>query len=266
MKNFNMTRYSQLLKLDFVQSRKNFMWGFVLMTLAYLAFFWFSHMSTTHYDMYPPYADYNRVAVINSNTAEMGMFCILIFFFAAASMLFLSEQRKQGRTALLMLPATNLEKFLSRWTYLLVFSLVAGFLTFFLADLIHVVYLLGADMNVEWASDDFLSCWPATHNTRSWVQTASIYSVWLFSHAGFLLGSVLFKRFHFVATAATMALLLVAYATVYNGTGLYQMRLSPDTSAILTLTVSLVGTAVCTGLAYWLFCRWQIVTHKFVNL
>ena len=40
-----------------------------------------------------------------------------------------------------MLIATNLEKFLARWGYLLAFSLVGGLLTFFVADGIHIAWL-----------------------------------------------------------------------------------------------------------------------------
>ena len=62
-----------------------------------------------------------------------------IFFLISASTLYRGEQKKQQRIAWLMLPASNLEKFLSRWIYMLVFMLVGGVLTFFVADCIHMV-------------------------------------------------------------------------------------------------------------------------------
>ena len=46
-----------------------------------------------------------------------------IFFLIAVSILYRGEQKKQVRIAWLMLPATNLEKFLVRWIYMLAFSL-----------------------------------------------------------------------------------------------------------------------------------------------
>jgi hypothetical protein len=37
-------------------------------------------------------------------------------------------------------------------------------------------------------------------------------------------------------------------------------------SNIIRITVHVGLTVLFTWLAYWLFCRWQVVTHKFANV
>ena len=43
MKDFDMKRFGQVLKLDFAEGKKTMMWGALAMTLLYLFFFWFAH-------------------------------------------------------------------------------------------------------------------------------------------------------------------------------------------------------------------------------
>ena len=43
MKQFDMTRFGRVLKLDFYEGRKAMMWGTLCMLLLYLFFFWFAH-------------------------------------------------------------------------------------------------------------------------------------------------------------------------------------------------------------------------------
>ena len=35
---------------------------------------------------------------------------------------------------------------------------------------------------------------------------------------------------------------------------------------IIQISIHVGLTALFTWLAYWLFCRWQVVTHKFANV
>ena len=277
MKNFDMKRFGQVLKLDFAEGLKPMMWGALAMLLLYLFFFWFAHNIAFHNDSY---ADIHanvmemRIHTICEAVGMVGTAAMFIFFMISASTLYRSEQKKQKRIAWLMLPATNLEKFLARWVYLLVFSLVGGLLSFFVADLIHVAYLWMADYPVMAATGHFFGAFPHMSGDAVaglWVNVLCV--TWLYAllvaiHVFFLLGGVFFKKFHFIATAATAVLLFAIWATLFNGSGLYLYTNGiPRALFYGGLTVIYSCCAVLfTWLAYRLFCRWQVVTHKFVNL
>ncbi|MBR1447624.1 MAG: hypothetical protein IJ588_02615 [Prevotella sp.] len=271
MKNFNMTRFGRVLKLDFVEGRKAMMWGALCMLLLYLFFFWFAHVmgfsSQAFVDYYGTYevAMEMRVHALCEAVGAFGVVAMFIFFLIAASTLYRDEQKKQQRIAWLMLPASNLEKFLSRWVYLLVFSLVGGLLPFFVADLIHMAYLSMTDYPVMAATDDFFHFFP---QGDSWLSVTRVYAFLVGIHAFYLLGGVFFRKYHFIVTSALAVLILIFLASCYNMIGLYKYNdgvgyLAIEAGIIVLSILAVVGFS---WLAYWLFCRWQVVTRKFANV
>jgi len=84
------------------------------------------------------------------------------------------------------------------------------------------------------------------------------------------LGGVFFKKFHFIATSAVVVILFVGIVATAN---MFRYRDTPFTtdeaialSNIIQISIHVGLTALFTWLAYWLFCRWQVVTHKFANV
>jgi hypothetical protein len=273
MKNFDKNRFGHVLKLDFAEGLKPMLWGALCMLLLNLFFFWFAHSIAFHnsFDyMNQPPAEMQRmrINVICEAVGAFGAIAMLIYFLVAASTLYRSEQKKQKRIALLMLPATNLEKFLSRLIYWLVFSLIGGLLTFFVADLIHIGYLAASSNPIVAATPEFFQIMPHPGKSSTWLNAISIYAVIVATLAFFLMGGVLFRKYHFIVTAALVVILGTLYATLFNSLGLY--KLNGETAQTVFETVrtvtALVAIPLFTWLAYRLFCRWQVVTHKFVNL
>ena len=282
MKNFNMTRFGRVLKLDFVEGRKALMWGSLCMVLLYLFFFWFAHEIAFHDNRYYYINDPDErlrlhISTICEAVGAFGAMAMYIFFLITASTLYRAEQKKQQRIAWLMLPATNLEKFASRWIYMAVFSIVGGLLTYFVADLIHMAYLWMAGDPVMSATDDFFRIFPHTRTFPSGEYTGdsplrvtSEYTFLIAIHAFFLLGGVFFKKFHFIATSAVV---VIAFACIVATANMLSYRDTPVTTEsaialrhIIQISIHVGLTALFTWLAYWLFCRWQVVTHKFANV
>jgi len=269
-----MTRFGRVLKLDFVEGYKSMLWGVLCMTLLYLFFFWFAHNISFHDQMYYMIQDTEaRMMVYISSLCEavgaFGIMAMLIFFLIAASTLFRSEQKKQKRIAWLMLPASNLEKFLSRWVFLLVFSVVGGILPFFIADLIHMTYLSTTDYPVMFATDDFFSFMPyIKYPSQTWLSVTMQYMFIIAMHAFYLLGGVFFKKFHFIAVSAVMVFVLAAVISTANVIGLGSTIYAAgyDTYCTFMIVILTCLAVLFTWLSYWLFCRWQVITHKFVNL
>ena len=273
MKQFDMTRFGRVLKLDFFEGRKAMMWGALCMLLLYLFFFWFAHNIGFHdsrfdYEQDPETRMMMRVSAICEAVGVFSAIAMFIFFLINASTLYRGEQKKQQRIAWLMLPASNMEKFLSRWIYLLVFSVVGGLLTFFVADLIHMAYLTMTDYPVQSAADDFFKIFPHTR-TFSPLSVTSQYTALIAIHAFFLLGGVFFKKFHFIATSAVVVILFAGVVATVNMLGYRDTPVPLDEVTIQLIFWIIANSgliALFTWLAYWLFCRWQVVTHKFANV
>ncbi|MBO7140344.1 MAG: hypothetical protein J6W19_07240 [Prevotella sp.] len=276
MKKFDMKRFGQVLKLDFAEGRKAMMWGALCMTLLYLFFFWFAwnigfHDSRFDYINNPDERLRLQVSVICEAVGSFSAIAMFFFLLIGASTLYRGEQKKQQRIAWLMLPASNREKFLSRWIYLVVFSLVGGLLSFFVADLAHIAYLWMSDNPVMTTIDDFFYIMPHVPEGGGIIDllsTIMMYSFLIALHAFYLLGGVFFKKFHFIAVSALVVILFVGFVGVFN------MLVSPGqpnpvSHTFYYISVTIFWTLVITlftWLAYRLFCRWQVVTHKFANV
>lgn len=274
MKNFNMTRFGRVLKLDFVEGRKAMMWGALCMLLLYLFFFWFAHNIGVHSSRYDFVNDSAQALQLRMNAicegvAVFSAIALFIFFLITASTLYRGEQKKQQRIAWLMLPATNLEKFMSRWIYMLAFSIVGGVLPFFVADVIHMGYLGMTGNPVVDATSYLLKVLPRVSLPYSpLAKVVDIYLVWVTIHSLYLLGGVFFKKFHFIATSAVFAVAMTCFATAANSLGYHDTPTPPDyiLDNVISIGISVCLIALFTWLAYWLFCRWQVVTHKFANI
>ena len=62
--------------------------------------------------------------------------------------------------------------------------------------------------------------------------------------------------------------IIAVIASLYNASGLYQYNdeTARTTTNVVFIVFEAIGITLFTWLAYRLFCRWQVVTHKFVNL
>ena len=266
MKNFNMTRFGHVLKLDFAEGRKAMMWGALCMLLLYLFFFWFAYnigmhsYNVTNWDSY--------IQHVCESVSAFSMIAMYIFFLITASTLYRGEQKKQQRIAWLMLPATNLEKFLSRWIYMLVFMLVGGVLTIVLADCIHIIWLQIADHPVHSMTKTLVHNLPHVNKYNPLLEIVNIYLAFVVIHSLFLLGGVFFKKFHFIATSAILAIVFSTIVWTINSLGYRDTptQSDPTMSIIIWMCIDTCIITVCTWLAYRLFCRWQVVTHKFANI
>lgn len=185
MKDFHLGRFFMVLRLDFAVGLQQLLVYTAGGVLIYLFYFWFAYHVGTIAD--------NREMYISHICEAVAMFSIItmyIFFLTVACTLWRHEQKKAWRTIHLMLPATQLEKFLSRWMYMLTLSVVAGCLTFFVADAIHIVWLWLTGKPVVAASTYFIISF-----SSSALNALLLYCIQIeiAIHAFFLLGGVLFR-------------------------------------------------------------------------
>lgn len=260
-----MRRFGLVLRLDFAEGMKPLLWNALLMVLVYLFMFWFCYNVSMKNFVNPDSPEYIRG--VCEAVGMTGCIAMYVYFVASIVRIFRDVQKKQKLTTYLMLPATNLEKFLSRWVYMMVFSIVGGLLAFFVADALHAVWLLAMNHPVYWASGFFIEMFPYG-TAKYWQTVVELYCMLVFIHAFFLLGGVFFKRYHFAATGGVGLLLLTGLSWLLRVTGLYKQYydLIWETSAAIDIAFTLFGIVLFTGLSYWLFCRYQVITRKLVNL
>ncbi len=259
MKNFDLQRFGRVLRFDFVQNRQHLLWCVLGMLMVYLFFFWFAHNIGMRVDIVTDWE--LHIKNICEGVGIFGVVCFYIYMMATASTVYWREQKKAKRTAWLMLPATNLEKFLSRWVFMLAVSL-GGFLMFFVADAIHMAWLWMTGKPVIAATTYFF---PQTTNV-AWLRLFSVNCIFLAGQAFFLLGGILFRKFQPIVTALVGIVLFLGleYSRIHIGSFIPDI---PYTWYHVMQSVFFVAlTCLFTVLAYRLFCRWQLATRNFVNL
>ena len=266
MKNFDLQRFGRVLRFDFAQNRQQLLWCVLGMLMVYLFFFWFAHNIGMRVDIVTDWE--LHIKNICNGVGIFGVIGFCIYMLVMASTLYRREQKKAKRTAWLMLPATNMEKFLSRWVFMLVVSL-GGFLMFFVADAIHMAWLWMTGKPVIAATTYSQYYFMPTSDIRTdfaWFKILSLYCFLLSGQAFFLLGGILFRKFQPIVTALVGIVLFL-------GLDYFRVCCGPDMSDIpntwyhVMMSVFFVALiCVFTILAYRLFCRWQLATRNFVNL
>lgn len=200
----------------------------------------------------------------------VSLYVFIITFVIGPSLMFYSMKGKHDRQTLLMLPASNLEKYLMRYsTWILVVPVL--FLAFFAADLIQYVvnWLVGRDyttfVTTHFLFNEHLVSW-RTHvwNELSEDGAFNHYFTGLWLHSVYALGATFFRSHKFNAVFTTIIIIvgLMGFVWAFGGE-------SKEVVASSSYTVDYVIWSVLTVVNFWLsyklFCRTQVI-GKFVNV
>ncbi len=258
-----MKRLGYLLKLDFHENLKAFIWTSVTMLLMYLFFFWWAHNIGIPLNASVIYGVPNPIEFITKAQCEavgnFGAVAMYFCFIVIASQLYGKEQKKQIRTALLMLPATNQEKFLARWLYMIGFSVVAGILTFIVADVLHMIWLSSADRPVIAASKYFFD----NLSEDKVIREVSVYSFLILIHSLYLFGGIYLRKHHFAITSLFLVIFGSLFVKIINS---LEPHLFAGYRSYVLCILHICGIILFTWLSYKVFCRWQLTTRKNANL
>lgn len=255
---FNIHRFAKLARWSLTNDKKyhvkSFLQTFVILLLVFLFFTVVQINVNNRHGFY--------LACTISVIVSFAVTVIL-----GSSFMFYSMEGKYDMQALLMLPASNFEKYLMRyssWLILLPLHLVA----FLGADLLqYVIYwLIGREevMFVTVAMVEMIS--DTWHKMPAELHAPLVVSmffaiVWL--HSCYALGATFFrsKKYNWVAT--TIVIILIA---------LVQLAIFPDSKEVINrmptvmeVLIAVVWIIVNFWLSYRLFCRNQVI-GKFVNV
>ena len=220
MNSFNINRFGQTFRWVVATNFRNFLaWtlgaavGVFLMEIILVAL-------SIHSD------GGNYVPLLYSTISQICQIALIIFVLVAFSTGFADYQKKPRREAFLMLPSTNLEKFLAVVIYVTVVWSLAGFLAFVVGDTLRMAVRALACGN-EWYSlvprvlDHFGEMFPTFDEGGMMIQTipykvcAPIFLVGLlvWIHSTYILGGTLLRKYAFVVSSLViiLAFLLMAW-------------------------------------------------------
>ena len=216
MNNFNINRFGQTFRWVLTTNFRNFLaWtigaavGVFLMEMILVAF----------------YVGGNYVPFLYSTVSNICQIALIIFVLVALSTGFADYLKKTKREAFLMLPSTNLEKFLTVVLYVTVVWSLAGFLAFAVGDTLRMAVralLYGND----WYSlvpkmldlfgemipsyEDGMMIRPISYRVCAPIALIGLF-VWL--HSTYILGGTLLRKYAFVASSLVIisAFILMAW-------------------------------------------------------
>ena len=254
---FNINRFGKLARWSLTNDKKyyvrSFLQVFAMLTLVFLFFT-------------------GTVFTINGNSANYqacGVVVIMMFainIIIGPSLMFYSMTGKHDRQALLMLPASNLEKYLMRYsTWILLFPLyVVAFLS---ADLIQ--YLVHVILGHDFAT--FVTAELLNHihvlkdiplSKSNWLDLV-IFLFWL--HSLYALGVTFFRSRKFNWVLTTLVFIAFGLLCGWMFSGDAESETSHTWTNVLMDVFCFVWVLVNFWLSYKLFCRTQVI-GKFVNL
>jgi len=171
----------------------------------------------------------NYVPVLYSTISQICQIALIIFVLVALSTGFADYQKKAKREAFLMLPSTNLEKFLAVVIYVTVVWSLAGFLAFAIGDTLRMAVRALAYGN-EWYSlvprvlDLFGEMIPTFDEGGMMIQTLSykvcvpivIVGLLVWIHSTYILGGTLLRKYTFVVSSLVIILVFLLFAWLVN--------------------------------------------------
>ena len=219
MNSFSINRFGQTFRWVLATNFRNFLaWtlgaavGFFLIEMLLIAF-----NVTADGGNYIPF--------LYSTISQICQIALIIFVLVALSTGFSDYQKKPQREAFLMLPSTNLEKFLAVVIYVTVVWSLAGFLAFAVGDTLRMA-VRALFFHNEWYSlvpkvldlfgemipsyEDGMMIRPISYRVCAPIAMIGLY-VWL--HSTYILGGTLLRKYAFVASSLVIisAFILMAW-------------------------------------------------------
>ena len=169
----------------------------------------------------------NYVPYLSSNISEFFVLFLVIYALVAISTLFSYYLKKPQREAFLMLPSTNLEKYLAAVIYVTVVWTLAGFLAFAVGDTLRMLVRVLAYGN-EWyslvpeVSEYFFRFINTDISDNINIASTSYKVTWnifivsslFWIHSLYILGGTLMRKYSFVVASLAAILFVTLYVWV----------------------------------------------------
>lgn len=221
------------------------------------------------------------------NVSGLFMFMSFIIFFFCGSRIFINMKTKASRSLFLMLPATNMEKFISRLLYTVVGTSLMIFASWMIADIIQFVFSLFLTPGMQgslvarafeqlFLKNNFDSSHFVVRNGTSVLgQTFPVgmflLSLTIFNHSFFTLGGTIFRKSATLLTICSSFILMFLMALISSFVDddvlvHFVQSMQPNTFGWLMVNVFLLLSVFNYWASYKLFTHMQIINNKWFNV
>lgn len=259
---FNINRFGKLARWSLTNDRKyhvkTFFQTLVILTLVYVLF---TSITITF-------------GKENANYRACAIALIVLFvstLVVGSSFMFYSMERKHDMQALMMLPASNFEKYLMRymsWIFLIPLYVVAAVA----ADLVQYVFgLLVGHEEVRFvisATMEILDkVWSQVPAEKHSIVVIGLTLLFFWFQSVYALGATFFRtnKYNWIPTTAIIIVLVLLMVWLSPDKGKIELVKDDTTSDVVMNGVYVVWVALNFWLSYRLFCRRQVI-GRFVNV
>ena len=284
MSTFNTTRFGQALKCQFLVLRKTWIRLFGIFTLVmFMANLFFTRVNGMKYDdmiSQEPIEDViNHYGNYVGSTTGFGVifFCFSMLF--GASFLFAGMKDTRKRSAFLLWPVSNLEKYIISLLLSILWLAVITIGAYLLADTLRVFIDWVTGRVVIWGLpkiiDGVFGPAPFEHWQIAWMLFAWVFYI----HSLYILGGTLFRRQQFLFTSASIVVLGILLVMILNQidphiefiTGTWDEK-TETYNQVFHPFFYVLNTTLCLLIVfhYWasykIFTRMQVINNKWLNV
>lgn len=284
MSTFNTTRFGQALKCQFLVLRKTWIRLFGIFTLVmFMADLFFTRVQGVKYDdMASQWSVEEFLHTYGNYVGQTAGFGVIFFCFSmlfGASFLFSGMKDTRKRSAFLLWPVSNLEKYIISLLLSILWLAVITIGAYLLADTLRVFIDWVMGRVVIWGLPKIIDGVFGPAAFEYW-QTAWMLFAWVFYiHSLYIVGGTLFRRQQFLLTSATIAVVSILLVMILNQinpqinfiTGNWDMKTETYTQ-IFHPFFYILNTTLCLLIVfhYWasykLFTRMQVINNKWLNV
>ena len=292
MENFNINRFGLALKCHFLVSRKSWIRIFGIYTLVmFVANLFFTRVAGWSYSkMEELYQGEELVTEYAHIVNEASSFCFIFFCFAmlfGASYLFPQMKDTRKRSAYLLWPVSNSEKYIISLLHSTILMAILTIVAIIAADALRVLVDAITGRVIVWGVPLYGRY--ITH-APEW-QVVLMVVTWMFYfHSLYIVGGTLFRRFQFLSTSITIVTVTILLMIIIKQTGLanidYHLWDYEPTGEVFQYNgttydvkhavynprfyFAILGGWLIIAAHYWasfkLFCRMQVINNKWLNV
>lgn len=288
MSTFNFNRFSQALKCQFLVERKTWirLFGIFTLVMFFAELFWTRVQGMSYSYMVENLSMENLHHTYNHYVEQSLAFCIMFFCIAmlfGATGMFSQMKETRQRSAYLLWPVSNLEKYVVSFLLNFVFMAVLTVVAYMLADALRVFVDWLTGRIIIWSIPKLAEPFTAPDGPSEYWQLAWMLFAWVFYiHSLYLVGGTLFRRQQFLMTSATIAVVSILLVMILNQinwndvhidfiTGTWDEKTSTFNRVfhpafyILNAVVTLL-IPIHYWISYKLFTRMQVINNKWLNV
>ena len=286
MNTFNYNRFSQALKCQFMVTRKWWMVLFGIYTFILLmANLFFTRLQTNYNNIvenWPMeiYSYYNRHV---EQTVAFGIFFFCVAMLYGISSMFSQMKDTRKRSAYLLWPVSNLEKYIISFLLYFGLMLVLTVSAYLLADTLRVFIDWVTGRVVIWGVPKLSNPFTDPDGPFEYWQMVWMLFAWVFyTHSLYTLGGTLFRRQQFLLTSGTIIVTVILLTIILNQidwdsahfefiTGTWDEKTSTYTH-IFHPSFYIINSVVSLFMVfnYWasykVFTRMQVINNKWLNI